>query len=250
MEERREAVAVAKTLVDESELIAAAATRNHHSLKANLRRCEGTCIIAEMKKASPSAGLLRPHYDPAVIAAAYQAHGAVGLSILTEPKHFQGHESHLRCVRGVTELPILRKDFMCDAYQVYEAAAWGADVVLLIAAALSDADMHALYSVALDLGLEVLAEVHTEAELERVLPLSESIIGVNSRDLKSLKTDLAVAHRLATLIPKERLSIAESGISKRCEVTALELAGYDGFLIGESLVRQDDPGGGLSTLRG
>lgn len=250
MAERREAVAVARAMVSEASLETAAARREHHSLKARLRAGGGTGIIAEMKKASPSAGVLRPDYDPAAIAQAYTRNGAIGLSVLTEPLHFLGDESHLRAVRAVTPLPLLRKDFMCDPYQVTEAAAWGADVVLLIAAALPDALMHALYQRALALGLEVLAEVHTEAELQRVLPLAEAIIGVNSRDLKTLKTDLAVAHRLAASMPADRLSIAESGLSRREEILALETAGYDGFLIGESLVRQGDPGGGLALLRG
>jgi indole-3-glycerol phosphate synthase len=250
MAERRDAVVAARAAVSETALEQAAERRVHHSLKARLRGGCGTCVIAEMKKASPSSGVLRPDYDPAAIARAYDRHGAVGLSVLTEPLHFLGDESHLRAVRAVTALPVLRKDFMCDTYQVTEAAAWGADVVLLIAAALPDALMYALYRRALVLGLEVLAEVHTGAELERVLPLDEAIIGVNSRDLKTLKTDLAVAHRLAALIPPARLSIAESGISRREEIVALEAAGYGGFLIGEALVRQDDPGGGLAVLRG
>ncbi len=250
MAERRDAVAAARAAVSEASLEAAAAQRVHHSLRGRLRGGEGTCVIAEMKKASPSAGLLRPDYDPAAIAQAYAHHGAIGLSVLTEPLHFLGDESHLRAVRAVTALPVLRKDFMCDTYQVTEAAAWGADVILLIAAALSDALMHTLYRRALALGLDVLAEVHTEAELQRVLPLDEAIIGVNSRNLKTLKTDLAVVHRLAALIPPARLSIAESGISRREEILALEAAGYDGFLIGEALVRQDDPGGGLAVLCG
>jgi len=250
MAERRAAVAVARHAVSETVLARAAAQRVHHSLKARLRADDGTCIVAEMKKASPSAGLLRPDYDPAAIAQAYARNGAVGLSVLTEPLHFMGGEAHLRAVRAVTALPVLRKDFMCDPYQILEAAAWGADVVLLIAAALPDALMRALYGRALELGLEVLAEVHTEDELRRVLPLDEAVIGVNSRNLKTLKTDLAVAHRLAAAIPPERLSIAESGISGREQILDLEAAGYDGFLIGEALVRQDDPGGGLAVLRG
>jgi len=153
-------------------------------------------------------------------------------------------------VRSVVDLPILRKDFMCDPYQVAEAAAWGADVILLIAAALRDDEMQALYEAALELGLEVLAETHTAEELERVLPLSEAIIGVNSRNLKTLSTDLAVAHELAGRIPDDRLSIAESGIRHRSEIEGLERAGYDGFLIGEALVSHNDPGGRLKTLVG
>lgn len=250
MSERRQAVEIARREVDEKELAAAASKRQHHSLVDRLRQTQGTAIIAEMKKASPSAGLLRPVYDPAAIALAYARHGAVGLSVLTEPLHFQGDAAHLRAVREVVDLPLLRKDFMADPYQIVEAAAWGADVILLIAAALTDPQMQDLYDRALDLGLDVLAEVHTIEELHRALPLEKAIIGVNSRNLKTLKTDLAVAHAIAARIPADRLSIAESGIRHRQEILDLEGAGYDGFLIGEALVRQDDPGAGLSVLRG
>lgn len=251
MGERRAAAAQARVRVPEKALAAAAAGRVHHRLKARLDGGGGrTCIVAEMKKASPSAGLLRPDYDPAALARAYTAAGAAGLSVLTEPLHFLGAEAHLRAARAATDLPILRKDFMGDVYQVAEAAAWGADVILLIAAALPDGLMRTLYERALEFGLEVLAEVHTREELMRVLPLEEAIIGVNSRNLKTLRTDLATAHALAAEIPAGRLSIAESGISSRTEIEALEAAGYDGFLIGESLLRHGDPGAGLAALLG
>jgi indole-3-glycerol phosphate synthase len=250
MDERRLATRATKAMVPESVLAAAAAGRVHHSLCARLsNRSSGTRVIAEMKMASPSAGLLRPDYDPAALARAYTANGAIGLSVLTEPLHFLGSEAHFRAARAATELPILRKDFMVDPYQVTEAAAWGADVILLIAAALPDGLMRTLHERALVLGLEVLAEVHTHEELIRVLPLEGAIIGVNSRDLKTLRTDLATAHSLAAHIPRARFSIAESGISKRTEIEAMEAAGFDGFLIGESLVRQGDPGAGLAALR-
>lgn len=250
MAERRTGVEAARSLVSEEVLIRSSSTRVHHSLKVKLQVSAGTRIVAEMKKASPSAGLLRPDYDPASIAMTYERNGAAGLSVLTEPLHFLGAESHFRAVRMVTSLPLLRKDFMCDTYQVAEAAAWGADVILLIAAALTDDQMQILYKRALDIGLEVLAEVHTVEELRRVIPLKEAIIGVNSRNLKTLKTDLSTAHTLAAEIPRDRLSIAESGITCRREVLDLEASGYDGFLIGEALVRQDDPGAGLCLLRG
>ncbi len=250
MHERRAAVTAAKAVGDGILLEREMPTRIHHSLKAKLNARTGTCIIAEMKKASPSAGLLRPDYDPVAIALGYASNGACGISVLTEPIHFLGSGEHLRAVRAVTDLPILRKDFICDPLQITESAAWGADVILLIAAALPDTRMQALYVQALEHGLEVLAEVHTAEELQRVLSLPEAIIGVNSRNLKTLETDLATAHALAALIPVERLSVAESGISRRDQITALEAVGYDGFLIGETLVRRDDPGGGLAPLRG
>jgi len=250
MHERRAAVHAAREAVSVESLREQAAGREHHSLKAGLRATVGTHVIAEMKKASPSAGLLQDEYDPAHIAQRYVENGAVGISVLTEPLHFLGRGDDVRTVRSVADLPILRKDFMCDPYQVVEAAAWGADVILLIAAALRDDEMQALYEAAMELGLEVLAETHTAEELERVLPLSEAIIGVNSRNLKTLSTDLAVAHELAGRMPDERLSIAESGIRHRSEIEALEAAGYDGFVIGEALLSHNDPGGRLKTLVG
>ena len=249
MQERRAAVASDRLRVPVEQLQALAATRTHHSLKARLSH-PGTHIIAEMKKASPSAGMLQEDYDPSRIATRYLENGAVGISVLTEPLHFLGQGSDVQTVRALVELPILRKDFMCDPYQILEAAAWGADVILLIAAALTDVEMRQLYDAALEQGLDVLAEVHTREELDRVLPLSEAIVGVNSRNLKTLTTDLAVAHELIQHIPAARLSIAESGIRKRAEIEALQDAGYDGFLIGEALVSHDDPGGRLKTLMG
>ena len=250
MHERQAAVQAAREAMPVDRLHELAKDRVHHSLKARLRETTGTHVIAEMKKASPSAGLLQDEYDPAHIGRRYVENGAVGISVLTEPLHFLGRGDDVRTVRSVVDLPILRKDFMCDSYQVVEAAAWGADVILLIAAALRDDEMRVLYEAALALGLEVLAETHTAEELERVLPLSEAIIGVNSRNLKTLSTDLAVAHELAGQIPDSRLSIAESGIRHRSEIESLEAAGYDGFLIGEALVSHDDPGGRLKTLVG
>ncbi len=250
MHERQAAVRATRDAVPLEIIREAAAERVHHSLKARLRETTGTCVIAEMKKASPSAGLLQDDYDPAHIGKRYLENGAVGISVLTEPLHFLGRADDVRTVRSVVDLPILRKDFMCDVYQVYEAAAWGADVILLIAAALRDDEMQSLYEVALELGLDVLAETHTLEELDRVLPLSEAIVGVNSRNLKTLSTDLAVAHELAGRIPPDRLSIAESGIRHRSEIESLERAGYDGFLIGEALVSHDDPGGRLKILVG
>ncbi len=250
MHEREAAVQAARAEVPLEELLEMASERTHHSLKSALKSSGSTHIIAEMKKASPSAGLMVEEYDPAGIAASYVANGASAISVLTEPLHFLGRGSDVSTVRRNVDLPILRKDFMCDRYQVAEAAAWGADVILLIAAALRDDQLVDLYEAALEQGLDVLAEVHTEAELERVLPLSDAILGVNSRNLKTLTTDLAVAHELAELMPDDRLWIAESGIRNRREIEALEEAGYHGFLIGEALVSHDDPGGRLKELLG
>ena len=248
--EREAAVEAAKKQVPEEALLEEARKRRHHSLRRHLESSTTPSIIAEMKKASPSAGLLRPEYDPAAIAGSYAANGAAAISVLTEPLHFMGDAGHLRTVRATVNLPILRKDFMCDPYQVAEAAAWGADIILLIAAMLDDDLMRLLYERALELGLEVLAEVHTLEELERVLPLEQALVGVNSRNLKTLKTDLAVAHELASSIPLERLAVAESGISRREEIESLALDGFRAFLIGEALVSGDDPGGRLRELAG
>jgi indole-3-glycerol phosphate synthase len=248
MEERRAAVQDDRLIVPASALLPLAKRRKHHSLLDQLRLTHGTAIISEVKKASPSAGLLRESYAPEVIARSYSAAGAIGISVLTEPRHFLGSGAHLRAVREAVDVPVLRKDFICDTYQILEAAAWGADVILLIAAALDDTTLTSLYTYAISLGLDVLAEVHNQEELDRVLLLEHAIVGVNSRNLKTLKTDLSTAHNLATSIPKDRLSIAESGIRTRDEIVALEAAGYDGFLIGESLLRQPDPALALQRL--
>lgn len=251
VKERREAVSTQRRRVPEAELVAAARQRCPRNLSERLRCAgNGTRIIAEMKKASPSAGLLCPAYDPAALAVAYEKAGACGLSILTEPLHFLGDAAHIRAARAVSELPILRKDFMCDPYQVLEAAAWGADVVLLIIAALDIPLMKALHETARDMGLEVLAEAHTAAELECAMSLEGAILGINSRNLSTLKTDLDTARGLAARIPPERVGVAESGIRRRHEVIELEALGYQGFLIGEALLREHDPAGRLRELRG
>ena len=250
MDERRADVADARGRVPVEALRERAAGRVHRSLVERLGRGAGTRVIAEMKKASPSAGVLREDYRPAEIATAYAAAGAAGLSVLTEPRHFLGSGDHLCAVRAVTDLPILRKDFICDPYQVHEAAAWGADVVLLIAAVLDDGLMRGLYDAAVGLGLEVLAEAHTREELERAAALEGAILGVNSRDLKTLKTDLATAQSLAEHLPAGRPTIAESGIRTRADIERLKSAGYGGFLVGESLLGAPEPGKRLAELLG
>ena len=248
MAERRADVAEARRLVSIEALNKLAAGREHHSLAARLRRTPGTHIIAEIKKASPSAGLLREDYLPADFARRYAEAGACGISVLTEPRHFLGNERHLCQVRRAVDLPILRKDFLCDPYQVAEAAAWGADVVLLIVAALSPPELRRLYDEALRHGLEVLAEAHTAAEVDLALGLPQAIVGVNSRDLRTLQTDLAVAKRLRAGIPRDRLAVAESGIRTRQDIEELQALGYRGFLIGEALMSATDPGERLREL--
>ncbi len=248
MGKRRADVEAAKLATPLESLQAAAGARQHHSLIERLVRQDATQVIAEMKKASPSAGLLRETYEPGRIAASYEQAGAAGISVLTEPHHFQGSGEHVELARKQVALPILRKDFMCDPYQLYEAAAWGADVILLIVAALTDGELAELYRVSLGLGLEVLAESHNAAELERALQLEKAIIGVNSRNLKTLKTDLSTARELAAMIPVDRLSIAESGIKAPADIEDLEGHGYNGFLVGESLLKDGEPGNNLARL--
>ena len=170
--------------------------------------------------------------------------------MLTEPRHFLGCEEHVREVRDAVSLPVLRKDFMCDSYQLHEASAWGADLILLIVAALDPHLMRDLYEEAVSIGLEVLVESHTGRELEKALELEAAIVGVNSRNLKTLKTDLAVARELASEIPEGRYAIAESGIKTRADIDSLLAVGYQGFLIGESLLKEGEPGENLALLIG
>lgn len=239
---------VAAATVPLSELKAMASGRLHHSLIEAIRTNAGISIIAETKKASPSADVIAPDYHPHRIASIYAANGATGVSVLTEPHYFQGEAAHLQAVRAAVNLPVLRKDFIADPYQIAEAAAWGADVVLLIVAALTMDQLRRLYEISGEFGLEVLAEAHTAAEVEAALRLETAMIGVNSRDLKTFKTDLQVAIDLAAMIPDDRISIAESGIRNAADIRTLSAVGYGGFLIGESLMRASDPGAVLREL--
>ncbi len=215
---------------------------------ANQSRQAG--IIAEVKKASPSAGRLRESYDPAAMARMFEQAGAAGVSVLTEPRHFLGRDEDLKQVRQAVNLPILRKDFVADPYQVFETRALGADVILLIAAGLENSLLKQLYCMALNIGLDVIVEVHTRSEMTRALPLDQAIIGVNSRDLNTLKTDLAKARELAPMIPPGRLAIAESGIKSRNDIDDLLALGYSGFLIGETLMKSGNVTATLCTLLG
>lgn len=219
-------------------------------LRAALRACSGVAVIAEIKRMSPSKGLIRADFDAEKIALAYQAAGAAAISVLTDEKFFGGSLEILRQVRAAVETPLLRKDFVIDAYQIDEARVVGADAVLLIVAALSDADLAALHAHASGLELDVLVEVHDEAELDRALAIGSMLIGVNNRDLKSFDVDLGTTERLAARITNpEVLLVAESGIGCPADVARLARAGARGFLVGESLMRMPDPGSALVALR-
>lgn len=206
-------------------------------------------IIAECKRRSPSRGILRTAYDPAAHAIAYAAAGAAAISVLTEPSFFDGSPEHLTAVRRAVSIPVLRKDFIVTEYQLHEAAALGADAVLLIVGAISDDELGRLHQVALGLGLAALVEVHDRTELGRALDAGARIVGVNSRNLRTLQVDLQIVERLAGEIPKEVVAVAESGIRTADDVRRLSGLEYDAFLVGERLIAQTDPGAALRQLR-
>jgi len=205
-------------------------------------------VIAEIKKASPSKGVLREHFHPAQIAASYERHGAAALSVLTDEQFFQGSIEYLKQARAACALPVLRKDFMVDAWQVFEARACGADCILLIAACLDDAQMHDLEAQAHALGMAVLVEVHDGDELDRALRLKTPLVGINNRNLRTFEVTLDTTLGLFARVPADRLLVTESGILSADDVNRMRNAGVHAFLVGEAFMRAHDPGVALATL--
>ena len=249
---KREEIAAGRALRSfESWRSEAEARRDVRGFVAALRgkiAAGGAGVIAEVKKASPSKGVLREHFVPAEIAASYAAHGAACLSVLTDERFFQGAAAYLQQAREACALPVLRKDFMVDAYQVVEARALGADCILLIAACLDDALMADLEATALALGMDVLVEVHDGAELDRALRLKTPLVGINNRNLRTFDVTLQTTLDLLPRVPADRLLVTESGILGREDVRRMRDAGVHAFLVGEAFMRAPDPGAALADL--
>lgn len=216
----------------------------------NKKLADEPALIAEVKKASPSKGIIRHDFDPQKIAKIYESNGATCLSVLTDRPYFKGSDEDFEAARNVTRIPVIRKDFMLTPYQIVESRALGADCILIIMAALDDKTAKTLYNLATDFGMDVLVEIHDEQELDRALQLSPKMVGVNSRSLKTLEVNLDVAYKLLEKIPESVIRVAESGIDTHAELKSLFDAGFDAFLVGESLMRENDIGEAVKKLLG
>ena len=251
---KREEVAAARARRDLPSLRREAeAMGGQRDFVVGLRRSvqeRGAAVIAEVKKASPSKGVLRVDFRPAEIASSYERHGAAALSVLTDERFFQGSSAALEAARAVCSLPVLRKDFMIDSYQLFEARAMGADCILLIAAILGDAELAEFEATAFALGMAVLVEVHDDAELDRALKLRTPLVGINNRNLRTFEVSLETTLAMRARVPAERIVVSESGIHAPADIERLRAAGVHAFLVGEAFMRAPDPGAALASLLG